>query len=72
MKVVKESVTLTMSSDECETLQRHLATMHDHVEAYFSAKASDTDAGTPDAGLMDAMHRIYDFYKKLASANYAG
>ena len=49
-----------------------IATMHDHVEAYFSAKASDTDAGTPDAGLMDAMHRIYDFYKKLASANYAG
>ncbi len=72
MKVVKESVTLTMSSDESETLQRHLSTAHDHIEAYFNSKASDTETGTPDADLMDAMHRIYDFVKKLASAHYAG
>lgn len=71
MKVVKESVTLTMSSEESETLQHYLLTAHDHIEAYFNSKASDTEAGTPDADLMDAMHRIYDFGRKLASASYA-
>lgn len=71
MKVVKESVTLTMSSEESEELQRHLGLLHEHVEAYFENKADDTESGTPDAALMDAMHRIYDFGKKLASATYA-
>ena len=70
MKVVKESVTLTMSSEESKELQKHLAALHDHVEAYFSKKTEDTETGTPDADLMDAMHRVYDFEKKLASATY--
>lgn len=71
MKVVKDSVTLTMSSEASEELQRHLALLHDHVEAYFAKKTEDTETGTPDADLMDAMHRVYDFEKKLASATYA-
>lgn len=71
MKVVKESVTLTMSSVASEELQRHLGLLHDHVEAYFSKKQTDTETGTPDADLMDAMHRVYEFEKKLASASYA-
>lgn len=71
MKVVKESVTLTMSSEESQELQRHLAELHGHVEVYFAKKTEDTEVGTPDAALMDAMHRIYDFGKKLASATYA-
>lgn len=72
MKVVKESVTLTMSGEDSEELQRHLLNAHNHIEAYFRSKTEDTESGTPDAVLMDAMHRIYDFGKKLASANYAG
>ncbi len=71
MKVVKESVTLTMSSEESEALQRHLSELHGHVETYFANKTEDTESGTPDAALMDAMHRVYDFGKKLASATYA-
>ena len=71
MKVVKDSVTLTMSSEESQELQRHLAELHDHIEDYFSQKTEDTETGTPDAVLMDAMHRIYDFGRKLASATYA-
>lgn len=71
MKIVKESVTLTMSSEECEALQKQLGTMHDHIEAYFHSKMEDTETGTSDADLMDAMHRIYEFRKKLASASYA-
>jgi len=71
MKVVKDSVTLTMSSEASEELQRHLALLHDHVEAYFAKKADDTESGTSDAALMDAMHRVYEFEKKLASATYA-
>lgn len=39
--------------------------------AYFAKKTEDTESGTPDAALMDAMHRVYDFGKKLASATYA-
>lgn len=71
MKVVKDSITITMSSEDSEALQRHLAELHGHVEAYFAKKTEDTESGTPDAALMDAMHRVYDFGKKLASATYA-
>ncbi len=71
MNVVKDSITITMSSEASEELQRHLALLHDHVEAYFAKKTEDTETGTPDADLMDAMHRVYDFEKKLASATYA-
>ena len=55
MKVVKDSITITMSSEDSEALQRHLAELHGHVEAYFAKKTEDTESGTPDAALMDAI-----------------
>lgn len=71
MKLIKECVTLTMSPQDRDALREHLLTVHSHVEGYFNARTEDVESGTPDAKLMDAMHRIYDLCRLLDAGEYA-
>lgn len=71
MRHIKECVAITMSADDRDELRGHLLTLHGHVEGYFSARTEDVEADTPDAKLMDAMHRVYDLCRLLDAGEYA-